>query len=131
MCQKFAQSLNENKAVNAGVNFQLFIDLIPSHTDSPNFWHVISQLRAVPHRIRMVSDRQGSAAHEIPNHWISPSLRYTYRTYFWWRKIFLFIILYITEKRFFSNFAFRILEQWTHEIPKIALEKFFKTQQAS
>ena len=44
----------------------------------------------------------------------------------------LFIYNFIYhEKTIFSNFALRIFEQWTHEIPKIDFEKKFKTQQAS
>ena len=53
---------------------ELFIGLIPSHKESPNFWHVITQLRTTFFWNQIVPDRQGSAAHEIPNHWISPSL---------------------------------------------------------
>ena len=37
------------------------------------FW-IILLLATVLYRNHMVPDRQGSAAHEIPNHWISPSL---------------------------------------------------------
>ena len=37
----------------------------------------------------------------------------------------LYIILYITKKpQNFLNFALRIVEKWTHEIPKIDFEKF-------
>ena len=36
----------------------------------------------------------------------------------------LYIILYITKKPNFSNFALPIVEKWTHEIPKIDFEKF-------
>ena len=53
----------------------LFIDIIPSHKESPNFWHVISQLRATLYWNHIVPDRQGSAASKIRNHCISPSLR--------------------------------------------------------
>ena len=42
--------------------------------DSPNYWHFISQLGIVLYRNHMVLGRQGSAALEIPNHWISPSV---------------------------------------------------------
>ena len=54
---------------------QLLVGLIPSHKESPNFWHVISQLRTALYWNHIVPDRQGSAAHKIPNYWISPKLR--------------------------------------------------------
>ena len=47
---------------------------IPSHKESPNFWHVISQLRTTLYCNHIVHDREGSAAHEILNHCISPTL---------------------------------------------------------
>ena len=53
----------------------LFIDIIPSHQESPNFWHVISQLRTTLYWNHIVPDRQGSAASKTRNHCISPSLR--------------------------------------------------------
>ena len=53
---------------------QLLIGLIPSQKESPNFWHVSSQLRTTLYWNQIVLDRQGSAAHKIPNHLISPSL---------------------------------------------------------
>ena len=54
---------------------QLFIGVIPSHKESPNFCHVISQLKTTLNWKHIVPDRQGSAAHEIPNHWISSRLK--------------------------------------------------------
>ena len=44
--------------------------------ESPNFWHVISHFRTTLYWNHIVPDRQGSAAHEIPNHGISPSLHF-------------------------------------------------------
>ena len=38
-----------------------------------NMSHIIKHLGTVLYRNHVVPDRQGSAAHEIPNHWISPS----------------------------------------------------------
>ena len=61
--------------LKTGFSYRLFIHIISSHKDSSNVWHLISQLRTVLNRIQMVPDWQGSAAHEIPNHWISPTLR--------------------------------------------------------
>ena len=53
---------------------QLLIGLIPSQKESLNFWHVSSQLRTTLYWNQIVLDRQGSAAHKIPNHLIFPSL---------------------------------------------------------
>ena len=53
---------------------QLLIGFIPSHRESPNFWHVISKFRTTLYWNHIVPDRQGSAAHEISNHWIPPIL---------------------------------------------------------
>ena len=53
---------------------QLFIDLIPSHRESPNFWHVISQHRTTLYWNHIVTDWQGSASRKIPSHWICPRL---------------------------------------------------------
>ena len=55
------------------ISVQLLNGFIPSHKESPNFWHVNSQLRTTLYWNHIVPDRQGSAAHEIPNHWISPT----------------------------------------------------------
>ena len=66
--QKFGDFMqNYNEKTDFYV--QLFIGLIQSNKESPNFWHVISQLTTT-----LYWNQQGSAAHEIPNHWISPSL---------------------------------------------------------
>ena len=52
-----------------------FFGLVPPHMDSPNFWYFILLLGMVLYRNHMVSDQQGSAAHEIKkNNWISPTL---------------------------------------------------------
>ena len=51
-----------------------FFGLVPANVDSPNFWYFILLLGTVLYRNHMVPDRQGSAAHEIPDHWISPTL---------------------------------------------------------
>ena len=64
----------QNNSEKNGFHFQLLIGLIPSHKESPNFWHVISQLWTNLYWNNIVPDRQGSAAHEILNYWISPSL---------------------------------------------------------
>ena len=57
-------------------NVQLLIGLIPSNKESPNFWRVISQIRTTLYWNHIVPDRQGSAAHGIPIHWISPTLQW-------------------------------------------------------
>jgi len=57
-------SRNKTKTV---VYLRLFIDLVPSHMDSPNFGHFIYQPGTVLYRKHMIPDRQGLAAHEIPN----------------------------------------------------------------
>ena len=44
---------------------QIYIGLIRSHKESPNLWHVISQLWSNLNWINIVPERQGSAAHEI------------------------------------------------------------------
>ena len=62
---------------------QLLNGFIPSHKVSPKFCHVISQVRTTLYWNHIVHDRQGSAAHEIPNHWISPSLRKSLNVGFW------------------------------------------------
>ena len=63
-----------NKTEKTVFYLQLWIDLVPSNMNSPNFWHFISQLGIVLYRNQMVLDQQGSAALEIPNHWISPTV---------------------------------------------------------
>ena len=68
-----------NWTEKTGFYLQLCIDLVPSNMDAPNFWHFISQLGAVLYRNHVVLGRQGSAALEIPNHWISPTLSPTDR----------------------------------------------------
>ena len=49
----------------------LYVGLIRSHKESPNFWHFISQLGSILYQIIIVPDWQGSALHEIPFHCIS------------------------------------------------------------
>ena len=39
-----------------------------------NFWYVISQLKTTLYWNQNVSDRHGSTARKIRNHWISPTL---------------------------------------------------------
>ena len=53
---------------------QLLIGLIPSHKESPNFWHVISQHRNTLYWSQIVRHWQGSTVRKIPNDWISPIL---------------------------------------------------------
>ena len=63
--------LNYNEKTDFYV--QLLIGFIPSHKESPNFWHVISQLRTTLYWNHIVPGPQGSAARKIRNHWISPT----------------------------------------------------------
>ena len=72
-----------NETDKTGFYLQLFIDLVPSHMDSLNFWQFIEQLGIVFYRNHMVPDRQGSAAHEILNHWMSPSSMYILCDFSW------------------------------------------------
>ena len=58
----------QNYKEKTDFDVQLLIGLIPSHKESPNFWHVISQLKATLYWNHIVPDRQGSEAHETPNH---------------------------------------------------------------
>ena len=71
------------------------------------------------YRTHMVPDRQGSAAHEIPNHWISPRLRYI--TVILIELIFddvksFYLSFYISRKNdFFFEFCFsnsRTMDPW-------------------
>ena len=41
------------KTQNNGFNLRLFINLIPSHKDSPNFWQFIPQQMAALYLIQM------------------------------------------------------------------------------
>ena len=88
------QNYNEKTSFHV----QLLIGLIPSHKESPNIWHVISQLRTTLCWNHIVPDLQGSAAHEIPNHWISPRIA----EIFW--KNFVFPILPGLWNRLVKNF---------------------------
>ena len=66
--QKFGQSMcGELRLKKTIFYLQLFIDLVPSHINSPNFWNFILQTRTVLYRIRMVSDQQGSGEPWNPN----------------------------------------------------------------
>ena len=48
--QKFGESMfGEITTKKNSFHVQLFIGLIPSHKESPDFWHVISQLRTTLH----------------------------------------------------------------------------------
>ena len=70
--------------------------LIPSHKESPNFWHVTSKLRTTLYWNHIVPE--GSAAHEIPNHLISPTLTLTLIWKLPLTKIFLKIVRIFLKK---------------------------------
>ena len=66
VCQNYCQKTS--------FHVQVFIGLIPSHKESPNFWRVISQHRTTLYWNHIVTDWQGSASRKIPSHWICPRL---------------------------------------------------------